>query len=84
MSKCSESFYYKVVKRNFDPGGLINICSAFAIVYKRNFYIAGEWKVLKGGFNDGSPVYSLLITDRISSYRRQKKVVGYKRDLPFW
>lgn len=43
----------------------------------------GEWTVLSDGSTTGSPVNSVLVSESMKFYMRQKKVVGYKRDLPF-
>lgn len=83
VGKIVEYFYYKVVEKGCDPGEVVNIRSSLASVYKRRFHRIGAWKVSDDGKTEGSPVNSLLVMESMRMYQRQKKVVGFKRALPF-
>lgn len=83
VSKIVEFFYYKVMELGCDPGEVVNIRSSLASVYKRKFARIGEWKVYPDEKTEGSPVNSLLVLESMRMYQRQKKLVGFKRALPF-
>ena len=53
----------------------MNIRRALASVYKRKFSRIGEWKVLPDGSTEGSPMNSIMVTEAMQYYRREKKNV---------
>ena len=83
IGKIAEFFHYKVVEMSCNQGEVVNIRSALESVYKRKFSRIGEWKVLPNGSIEGSPMDSIMVTEAMQYYRREKKKVGYKRALPF-
>ena len=83
FGKIVECFHYKVAEMGCNPGKVVNIRSALASVYKRNFSRIGEWKVLSDGSKEGCPMNSIIVKEAMQYYRREKKKIGYKRALPF-
>ena len=83
VGKVIEFFYYKVVEKGCSPGEAINIRTALASVYRRRFGREGPWSVNANGSTDGNPMNSLVISEALQYYKREKKRVGSKSALPF-
>ena len=83
IGKVIEFFYYKVVEKGCSPGEAVNIRTALASIYKRRFGRDGPWTVCSNGVTNGNPMNSLVISEALQYYKREKKRVGSKSALPF-
>ena len=83
IGKTVGCFHYKVVEMGCNPGEVVNIRSALESVYRREFSRIGECKAPPDGSTEGSPMNSIMVTEAMQCYRREKKKFGYKRALPF-
>ena len=69
IGKTVEYFHLKIVDEGCDPGEAINIRSALASIYKRNFHRIETWKVIDDGTTEGMPTSSIVVSEAVQYYK---------------